>query len=55
MSGVVLPNTVTVSGRKLVLNGIGLRTVSILAVHICKIACNTDPVRGVFRVQFRPL
>jgi len=23
--------------------------------RICKIACNNDPLRGVFRVQFRPL
>jgi len=23
--------------------------------QMCKIACNNDPLRGVFRVQFRPL
>lgn len=34
LDGVSLPDSVTVAGRHLVLNGIGLRTYSILGVHI---------------------
>lgn len=34
LDGVSLPNSVTVAGRQLVLNGIGLRTYSILGIHI---------------------
>lgn len=34
MAGVAMPDTRTVSGTKLVLNGMGIRTFSILGVHI---------------------
>lgn len=34
MAGVVMPHTRTVNGIKLILNGIGLRTYSILGIHI---------------------
>ena len=31
------------------------RVLGALGHHVCKIACNSDPLRGHFRVQYRPL
>ena len=49
--GGFVPLGYDVKDRKLVINEAEAATVQ----RICKFACNNDPLRGDFRVQFRPL